>query len=83
MQSTSKDPLDGEAVLALLSGITELYVAKGRKTLHIDLKQERPGDAELLGLLLGRSGKLRAPALRAGSRLVVGFNPDILGEALL
>jgi hypothetical protein len=43
----------------------------------------RPPDDEILGLIMGRSGKLRAPAIRRGSVLVVGFNPDILSEALL
>jgi arsenate reductase-like glutaredoxin family protein len=63
--------------------VKDLYVAKGKKTVHLKLTRERPSDEELLGLLLGRSGTLRAPAIRTGSRLIVGFNPDILGETLL
>ena len=66
-----------------MEGITDLYVAKGKKTIHFDMAQARPPDDEILGLIMGRSGKLRAPALRKGSALVVGFNPDILSEALL
>jgi hypothetical protein len=31
---------------------------------------------------MGRSGKLRTPAIRKGSVLIVGFNRDILVEAL-
>jgi arsenate reductase-like glutaredoxin family protein len=75
--------VDGAGALALLDGVTDLYVAKGKKTLHFDLVKERPSDDEILALILGRSGTLRAPALRTGSRFVVGFNPDILGETLL
>lgn len=82
MQST-KDPLDGPAALALLKGITDLYVAKGKKTVHFDLKKNRPSDGEILDHILGRSGTLRAPAIRKGKTFVVGFHPDILTETLL
>jgi arsenate reductase-like glutaredoxin family protein len=72
----------GSAALALLDGVTDIYVAKGKKILHLDLTAERPSDDELLGLLLGRSGNLRAPAIRAGTRFVVGYNPEILETTL-
>ena len=44
---------------------------------------QREGLDDLLSLIMGRSGKLRAPAIRKGSVLVVGFNPDILSDTLL
>lgn len=72
----------GDAALDVLQGVDDLYVAKGRKTLHVDLKNARPPDDELLALLLGRSGKLRAPALKTGRTLIVGFNADILADHL-
>lgn len=83
MQSASREPIEGKDALAVLDGVKELYVAKGRKSLHFDLEKERPSDDELLGMLLGRSGKLRAPALRSGDRLIVGFNQELLGETML
>ena len=75
--------MDGEGALALLKGVKELYVAKGKKTVYFNLANDRPSEEEILGLILGRSGKLRAPAIRKGTVLVVGFNPDILSETLL
>ena len=66
-----------------MEGITDLYVAKGKKTVHFDMANARPPDDEILSLIMGRSGKLRAPAIRKGSVLVVGFNPDILSDTLL
>ena len=66
----------------MLAGVRDLYVAKGKKTVHVDLVGGRPGDDELLGMLLGRSGKLRAPALRTGTTLIVGYNGDMLSEQL-
>lgn len=82
IRNSNKEPIEGEDALGLLEGVTDLFVAKGKKTLHVDLENARPEDAELLALLLGRSGKLRAPVLRAGSRLIVGYNGDILAEQL-
>jgi arsenate reductase-like glutaredoxin family protein len=82
VQSAAKEPVEGKAVLALLEGMDELFVAQGKKVLHFDLKTERPADDELLGLLLGRSGKLRAPALRRGARLIVGYNQELLPTTL-
>ena len=66
----------------MLEGVSDLYVARGRNVLHFDLDSERPADDELLGLMLGRSGKLRAPAIRSGKRLLVGYNADMLGSVL-
>jgi arsenate reductase-like glutaredoxin family protein len=82
VQSAAKEPVEGKAVLALLEGMDELFVAQGKRVLHFDLKTERPADDELLGLLLGRSGKLRAPALRRGARLIVGYNQELLPTTL-
>ena len=73
----------GEAALALLEGIEQLHVAKGKKVLRIDLAEDRPTDADLLALLLGRSGKLRAPTIRTGATLLVGYNLELLETGLL
>ena len=83
MQSTGKNPIEGPDALSVLSGVRYLHVAKGKKIEVFDLSEDRPSDDELLGMLLGRSGKLRAPALRTGDRLVVGFNQDLLASTLL
>jgi arsenate reductase-like glutaredoxin family protein len=83
VQSTGKNPIEGEAALAVLDGVRHLHVAKGKKIESFDLKTDRPSDDELLGMMLGRSGKLRAPALRTGDTLVVGFNQDVLSATLL
>ena len=78
VQSASREPLEGEAALAVLDGAAELVVAKGKKVLRYDLKKARPADGELLELLLGRSGKLRAPAFRQGKRVLVGYNQEVM-----
>jgi len=62
----------------LLDGITELRVARGRKIVRVDLVRARPSDEELLAMMLGRSGKLRAPALIVGAVMVVGYNGEMM-----
>lgn len=83
MQSTGKAPIEGDDALRVLDGVHHLRVAKGRKSVDIDLRRDRPSDEELLSLLLGRSGKLRAPSLRVGRTLIVGYSADLLADALL
>lgn len=60
-----------------------MWIAKGRKIVRYDMKKDRPSNEELLGHMLGRTGKLRAPTSRIGRRLLVGYNADLLEEALL
>jgi len=60
--------------LALLEGVDELYVAKGKKVEHLDLRQGRPDKATLERLMLGPTGNLRAPTFKAGRTLVIGFD---------
>lgn len=82
MQSAGKDPIQAEGALSLLEGVTDLYVAMGKRTLHFDLASNRPSDTELLRVMLGRSGTLRAPAIKTDGRLLVGYNTEILQEHL-
>ena len=65
----------------LLEGMTELCVAKGKKVVRVDLSAEdRPPDSELVELMVSRWGKLRAPAMKVGTTLVVGHNRDMLAS---
>ena len=58
----------------MLAGVDEIHVAKGKRIVHVDLRKGRPGKAELLELLLGPTGNLRAPTIRKGRTLLVGFD---------
>ena len=82
VQNAAKAPIEGSETLALLEDATELLVARGKGVLRFDLGNRRPPDEALLGLLLGRSGKLRAPALRSRTRLIVGYNQELLAQGL-
>ena len=69
-----KATIKGDAALGVLKDVDELYVAKGKRVIHVDLRREKPSRAELLALLLGPTGNLRAPTLRKGRTLIVGFD---------
>ncbi|MBI2529458.1 MAG: hypothetical protein HYV93_26150 [Candidatus Rokubacteria bacterium] len=68
--------------LALLKDVDELYAAKGKKVVHVDLRREKPPTAALAALLIGPSGNLRAPTLRKGRTLIVGFDETAYAELL-
>jgi arsenate reductase-like glutaredoxin family protein len=44
---------------------------------HFDLKKDKPDEGELLKAMLGPTGNLRAPTLRVGNTLLIGFNEDM------
>jgi arsenate reductase-like glutaredoxin family protein len=69
-----KVPLVKEDALKLVAQVNHIYVTRGTKVVHFDLKRERPDDETLLTMLIGPSGKLRAPTLKLGKTLVVGFD---------
>ena len=77
-----KATIKGPAALSVLEGVDELYVAKGKKVEHVDLRKARPDRSTLLGLLLGPTGNLRAPTLRKDRTLIVGFEEDTYKKLL-
>jgi arsenate reductase-like glutaredoxin family protein len=66
--------LKEKEALALAAEVDEVYASKGKQVVHLRLKVDKPDKATLLGLLLGPTGNLRAPTLRKGRTLVVGFD---------
>ena len=68
--------------LDVLANVDQLYVAKGKRVLHVDLRKARPPKAELLEFLLGPTGNLRAPTLRKGRTLIVGFDEKTYEQVL-
>jgi len=58
----------------LVNSVSQLLVAKGKKVVALDLKQDKPSQEEILKLILGPTGNLRAPTLKVGKKLVIGFD---------
>ncbi len=73
-----KQKIEGDDAWALLSAADELIVGRGKKFTVYDPKND---DKEtILKVCLGRTGNLRAPTLKMGKRIVVGFNDDMYDQ---
>jgi hypothetical protein len=55
--------------------VSTIHVARGKKVVTIHMK-DAPDDDTLVGYLLGPSGNLRAPTIRKGKTLYVGFSEE-------
>lgn len=66
---------NGEDAWLVVSGADKIVVASGKKTIEYD-----PANAdkdELLKKITGRTGNLRAPTIRIGNVVYVGFNVEM------
>jgi arsenate reductase-like glutaredoxin family protein len=77
-----KTTLKEREALALVQEVDEIYASKGKQVVHLDIKKAKPDKAALLGLLLGPTGNLRAPTLRKGRTLLVGFDDAVYAKVL-
>ncbi len=59
-----------------------MIVAKGKKVITFDMKKEPPDEKSLLAAMLGPTGNLRAPMIRKGKTVLVGFNDDVYADAI-
>jgi len=78
----SKTRFSPEQALILLDGVTKLIAVRGKKVLTFDMVNDRPDDPTLLSHLIGPTGNLRAPTVRVGSTMMVGFNEDAYKDLL-
>jgi len=63
---------------AMLAESTALHVAKGKKLTTFKGDELQSDDA--VNAMLGPTGNLRAPTLRVGKTLLVGFNEDLFTD---
>jgi hypothetical protein len=65
----------------LIRGAARIHVAKGKK---LDVFEGGTVSDEIVTKMLGSTGNLRAPTVRVGDQLLVGFNEetyrDVLGD---
>ena len=59
---------------------SKLVSARGKKVVEVDLKKTELSQDEILKLVLGPTGNLRAPTLLIGKQMVVGFNEEMYAE---
>ena len=72
--NATKNRLGPKDAVRLAREADTVHVARGKKVISFDMKRAAPSDAELLVVMLGPTGNLRAPTWRKGRTLVVGFD---------
>ncbi len=71
--------LGEEEAVALIQGAGRVIIAKGKKVADFR-SAKKISVEEILPLMLGSTGNLRAPTIRRGKTVVVGFNEEIYRE---
>jgi hypothetical protein len=72
-----------DEALKLARGAERVVVGRGKKVLVFDMKKSPPPDDELAGAMLGPTGNLKAPTLRIGNTLLVGFSEQAYRQFLV
>lgn len=73
--------LGRDDAVALARQCDTLIVARGKKVTTFDLSGNP--DDEMVNAMLGPTGNLRAPAVRSGKTLLVGFNEQEYAAVLV
>lgn len=71
--------LGAKEAKSLIQGATKIYVAKGKQ---LDEFAGGSAKAEIVEKMLGSTGNLRAPTIRVGKTLLVGFNEEVYSKVL-
>jgi arsenate reductase-like glutaredoxin family protein len=78
--SARKTTFGADEACKLAEQASHVYVIKGKRVTHFNMKKDPPDSETLVKLLLGPTGNLRAPTVRKGKTLVVGFNAETYQE---
>lgn len=77
-ETPASKKLQASDAKALLKAAGKLHVAKGKKLSDFNVASKVSADA--VAAMLGPTGNLRAPTLRIGKTVIVGFNEDLYTE---
>lgn len=72
----SKEKRGRDEALKLAHSVRRVVAARGKKVIVFDMSNDPPDDETLAAHLLGPTGNLKAPALRLGETLLVGFSAE-------
>ena len=75
-----KEKMDAQSAWETIKACERVVIAKGKKMVE-KIPDEKNRD-EILSLAMGRSGNLRAPSLRIGNTLLVGYNEAMYDQYL-
>ncbi|HIA27707.1 MAG TPA: hypothetical protein EYN79_06240 [Planctomycetes bacterium] len=75
-----KDRRGADDAIEIARAANRVLIARGKKVLDFNMKKDAPDDETLLKGMIGPSGNLRAPTIRAGKTVIVGFHDEVYGE---
>jgi hypothetical protein len=78
----TKDRRGRDEALKLARSVPRVVTARGKKVVVFDMTNDPPDDDTLAAHLLGPTGNLKAPALRIGETLLVGFGEEAYQQVL-
>jgi hypothetical protein len=78
----TKERRGRDEALKLAKSAGRVVTAKGKKIVVFDMKKTPPDDDTLAAHLLGPTGNLKAPTLRIGETLLVGFGEEAYRQEL-
>lgn len=81
-EEASKVRRGREQALGLAKSVANVVAARGKRLVTFDMKAAPPEDEVLLAHILGPTGNLRAPTLRLGNTLLVGFSVEAYKQVL-
>jgi hypothetical protein len=77
-----KDSRGRAEALALARSVRRVITGRGRNVVTFDMKKDPPDEDTLAAAVLGPTGNLKAPTLRVGDTLLVGFNEEAYKRVL-
>lgn len=79
---TIKGQLGRDEALRLARSCDQVVAGRSKKTVTFDMKHDPLDDATLAAHILGPTGNLRAPTIRKGKTLLVGFSEEAYRQVL-
>jgi arsenate reductase-like glutaredoxin family protein len=73
-----KEPLEAQKTWALLVDSRKILIASGSKIREFSPQPDKKD--EILKIVLGRSGILRAPTLKIGNTFYIGYNNEMYDQ---
>lgn len=78
----TKEKRGRDEAIELARSAKRVVAARGKKIVVFDMASDAPDDDTLAAHLLGPTGNLKAPTLRIGDTLVVGFSDAAYRQVL-
>jgi hypothetical protein len=79
--NAGKDKIGTDEAWELIKTYKTVVVGKGKKYQVFEPTEENR--EQILKTVIGRSGNLRAPSIKVGDKLVVGFNDDMYKKVFM